>query len=45
MSSGEKLDTAALRQQILDLSEEYARRVHGPRKFVAGETQVAVSGR
>ena len=45
MSSGEKLDTAALRQQILDLSEEYARRVHGPRKFVAGETQVAVSGK
>ena len=45
MSSGEKLDTAALRQQILELSEEYARRVHGPRKFVAGETQVAVSGK
>ena len=45
MSAGEKLDTAALRQQILDLSEEYARRVHGPRAFVPGESSVAVSGK
>lgn len=45
MSAGEKLDTAALRQQILDLSEEYARRVHGPRNFVPGESSVAVSGK
>ncbi len=45
MSSGEKLDTAALRQQILELSEEYARRVHGPRNFVPGESSIAVSGK
>jgi len=45
VSAGEKLDTAALRQQILDLSEEYARRVHGPRAFVPGESSVAVSGK
>jgi CDP-6-deoxy-D-xylo-4-hexulose-3-dehydrase len=45
VSAGEKLDTAALRQQILDLSEEYARRVHGPRTFVPGESSVAVSGK
>ena len=45
MSSGEKLDTAELRRQILELSEEYARRVHGPRKFVPGESSVAVSGK
>lgn len=45
MSSGEKLDTAALRREILELSEEYARRVHGPRVFVPGESNVAVSGK
>jgi CDP-6-deoxy-D-xylo-4-hexulose-3-dehydrase len=45
VSSSEKLDTAELRRQILDLSEEYARRVHGPRKFVPGESSVAVSGK
>ena len=45
MSSSEKLDTAELRRQILELSEEYARRVHGPRKFVPGESSVAVSGK
>jgi CDP-4-dehydro-6-deoxyglucose reductase, E1 len=45
VSAGEKLDTAALRQQILELSEEYARRVHGPRAFVRGESSVAVSGK
>jgi CDP-6-deoxy-D-xylo-4-hexulose-3-dehydrase len=45
VSSGEKLDTAALRREILELSEEYARRVHGPRNFVAGESSVAVSGK
>ena len=43
MSAGEKLDTAALRQQILDLAEEYARRVHGPRNFVPGETVLVSS--
>jgi CDP-6-deoxy-D-xylo-4-hexulose-3-dehydrase len=45
MSSGEKLDTAELRRRILDLSEEYARRVHSPRNFVPGESSVAVSGK
>ncbi|PZQ22198.1 MAG: lipopolysaccharide biosynthesis protein RfbH [Sphingopyxis macrogoltabida] len=34
-----------LRSLILDLSGEYARRFHGPRTFVPGESPVPVSGK
>ena len=34
-----------LRSLILDLSGEYARRFHGPRTFVPGESAVPVSGK
>ena len=38
-------DDGALRQLILELVGEYARRAHAPRPFVAGESAVPVSGK
>lgn len=38
-------DPDELRARILDLAEEYARLVHGPRPFRPGETFVPVSGK
>jgi CDP-6-deoxy-D-xylo-4-hexulose-3-dehydrase len=38
-------DEAELRQTILDLVGEYARRHHAPRPFIAGESPVPVSGK
>ncbi|NBC38174.1 lipopolysaccharide biosynthesis protein RfbH [Novosphingobium sp. FSY-8] len=38
-------DEAQLRSTILDLAGEYARRYHGPRTFVPGESAVPVSGK
>src|SRR5579859_6192821 len=38
-------DAEILRDQILNLSEEYARLVHGPKPFSAGQSNVAVSGK
>lgn len=38
-------DEAELRQLILSLSGEYARRFHGPRPFVPGQSPVPVSGK
>jgi len=38
-------DAETLRAQILNLSEEYARLVHGPKPFAAGQSNVAVSGK
>lgn len=38
-------DAEVLRARILDLSEEYARLVHGPKPFSPGQTNVAVSGK
>jgi CDP-6-deoxy-D-xylo-4-hexulose-3-dehydrase len=38
-------DAEALRARILDLSEEYARLVHGPKPFSPGQSNVAVSGK
>lgn len=38
-------DEAGLRQMILDLVGEYARRHHAPRAFVPGESPVPVSGK
>ena len=38
-------DEAQLREVILGLSEEYARRYHAPRDFVPGESIVPVSGK
>ena len=38
-------DADALRARILDLSEEYARLVHGPKPFSPGQTSVPVSGK
>ena len=38
-------DESALREAILGLSEEYARRHHSARPFVAGESVVPVSGK
>ena len=41
----EQSDEAGLRAMILDLVGEYARRYHGPRTFVPGESPVPVSGK
>lgn len=41
----EQSDEAGLRAMILDLVGEYARRHHGPRTFVPGESPVPVSGK
>ena len=38
-------DAEVLRARILDLSEEYARLVHGPKPFSPGQSNVAVSGK
>jgi CDP-6-deoxy-D-xylo-4-hexulose-3-dehydrase len=38
-------DAEALRARILDLSEEYARLVHGPKPFSPGQSSVPVSGK
>ncbi len=38
-------DEAELRELILNLSGEYARRFHGPQPFVAGQSAVPVSGK
>lgn len=38
-------ETEALRTNILEMVEEYARVAHGERPFVAGKSQVAVSGK
>jgi len=38
-------DEAALREIIVGLSGEYARRYHGPRTFIPGESAVPVSGK
>ena len=38
-------DEAQLREAILNLSEEYARRYHAPRSFLPGESIVPVSGK
>ncbi|HWU02011.1 MAG TPA: lipopolysaccharide biosynthesis protein RfbH [Novosphingobium sp.] len=38
-------DEAQLRSLILDLAGEYARRYHGPKTFVPGESAVPVSGK
>jgi CDP-6-deoxy-D-xylo-4-hexulose-3-dehydrase len=38
-------DEAALREMILSLSEEYARRYHSARPFVPGQSAVPVSGK
>ena len=38
-------DEGQLREMILGLSEEYARRYHGPKPFVPGEGIVPVSGK
>jgi len=41
----DQTDQAGLRQMILDLTGEYARRFHAPRPFVPGESAVPVSGK
>ena len=41
----EQSDEAGLRQMILDLVGEYARRHHAPREFIPGESPVPVSGK
>ncbi len=41
----EASDNETLRQMILDLVGEYARRAHAPKSFVAGESPVPVSGK
>jgi CDP-6-deoxy-D-xylo-4-hexulose-3-dehydrase len=38
-------DAELLRMRILELSEEYARLVHGPKPFSPGQSQVPVSGK
>jgi CDP-6-deoxy-D-xylo-4-hexulose-3-dehydrase len=38
-------DHETLRQMILDLVGEYARRAHAPKPFVPGESPVPVSGK
>jgi CDP-6-deoxy-D-xylo-4-hexulose-3-dehydrase len=38
-------DAEILRARILELSEEYARLVHGPKPFSPGQSQVPVSGK
>jgi CDP-6-deoxy-D-xylo-4-hexulose-3-dehydrase len=38
-------DIDSLRARILELSEEYARLVHGPKAFSAGQSPVPVSGK
>jgi len=38
-------DAEALRARILELSEEYARLVHGPKPFSPGQSNVPVSGK
>ena len=38
-------DESQLRELILDLTGEFARRFHAPREFVAGESTVPVSGK
>ena len=38
-------DAEVLRARILDLSEEYARLVHGPKPFSPGQSNVQVSGK
>jgi CDP-6-deoxy-D-xylo-4-hexulose-3-dehydrase len=38
-------DPEALRARILELSEEYARMVHGPQPFSPGQSNVPVSGK
>jgi CDP-6-deoxy-D-xylo-4-hexulose-3-dehydrase len=38
-------DATALRARILELSEEYARLVHGPKPFSPGQSHVPVSGK
>lgn len=38
-------DADALRARILELSEEYARLVHGPKPFSPGQSSVPVSGK
>ncbi len=39
------LDQAQMREIILDLASEYARRFHAPQPFVPGESPVPVSGK
>ena len=41
----DQTDEAQLRQLILDLTGEYARRHHAPKMFVPGESPVPVSGK
>ena len=41
----ETSEAAALRAQILELTEKYAALAHGPREFVAGKSAVPVSGK
>ena len=41
----ETSEAAALRAQILELTEKYAVLAHGPREFVAGKSAVPVSGK
>jgi hypothetical protein len=38
-------EAAALRAQILELTEKYAALAHGPREFVPGKSTVPVSGK
>jgi len=46
MNSGvDSGDAAALRAQILELTERFARLAHAPKPFVTGESPVPVSGR
>jgi CDP-6-deoxy-D-xylo-4-hexulose-3-dehydrase len=42
---GGESDEARLRGQILDLTEEYARRFHAPKPFVPGQSPVPVAGK
>jgi len=42
ISLAEACDEAQLREMILDLSGEYARRFHAPKPFVPGSSPVPV---